>query len=186
MYIMWHPFTSINSILGTNKQTFHFEKCLFQTLYFFSSVTKDYTYDLNSSLISRQRKQETWSNDNERYNNFRKKFKQTECSQTKVGSLKTLETKSDFTAAGMDLFVVSRNSVAIVAKTYCRLNEDTKGRNGNNLRSSDPEWVLCPLLALPHSAPNSWASPPFGQPPLQTNSRVHVPFSELHENIYLV
>lgn len=52
-------------------------------------------------------------------------------------------------------------------------------RGGGDLRSSDPEWVPCPPVALPRSAPNSWASPAFGQPPLQTNSRVHVPFSEL-------
>lgn len=67
----------------------------------------------------------------------------------------------------------------LLLMTYCRLNGDTKGRNGGDLRGSDPEWVPCPPVALPHSAPNSWASPTFGQPAPQTNSGVHVPFSEL-------
>lgn len=84
------------------------------------------------------RRRGKWIKTKSNHNHFRKKFDQMEW----IGM--------DSTAAGMDLL---RNSVAIVAKTCCRLNEDTKGRNGNNLRSSDPEWVLCPLSALPHFSP---------------------------------
>lgn len=52
----------------------------------------------------------------------------------------------------------------LLHRTYCRLNGDTKGRG--DLKCSDPEQVPCPLVALPHSVPNSLASPTFGQAPL--------------------